>query len=345
MPTYTYLEASDLTRISSDLIQVASLSDPILRDVFPIVKRNTAKLRWRVDDNNVGLMALRGLDGEPTRASVPGHKWYEESPGYFGEFMDVTETEMTERANDEDITRPINVNDLVADRQTTLTYRQTNRMRQMGWTLALTGTLSITLVSGAVGFTQQFTPQAVTPSVLWSTSSTSTPLADLRALQPAYGKGTSTTFGATAKLWMNSETLNFLLSNTNANDLGGRRVEGGNTVNDKDGINRILLGQSLPEINIYDDGYKNDAGTFTYFIPTGKILVVGMRPNGEKPGEFQWTRNANNPGFAPGSYAFVKDYTSGPAQTVPPKIDVHQGFNGGTVIQRPTQLVVMTVSA
>lgn len=348
MPTYVYPENQEIQRIAPDLILSSIDDDPVFTYIFPLKSRRASKLRWSQRENDKGLMHLRGLEGEPVRvASTPGEDIYEQEPGYFGEFATISESELTKRAAA--LPRgaegfPVDVSDLVAIRQNTLTTRQSNRMRQVCWSLVLTGAYSVALPGGGVGFSGTVTLQTFTPSVLWNVPATSTPLSDLRKMQTNFGIGTSNRFDGQAVALMNSRTAEKMLANSNAADLGGKRVEGGNTLNDLPSINRILLAQGAPQIVTYDDGYRDEAGTFQLCIPDGKVVVVGRRPGGEAPGEFTWTLNAVNANFEPGPYAFVDDRTGNNPAGVPyvaPRIDVHQGFNGGPAPERPTQWVVI----
>jgi hypothetical protein len=153
-------------------------------------------------------------------------------------------------------------------------------------------------------------------------------------------------FGADSIAIMNRVTANRMFANTNAADLGGRRTMGGGTVTSLDETNRVNMAEGLPTVQIYDKGYKNDSGTFTKFVGDNIVVVVGRRFEGDKVAEFRFTRNMVNPDGTPGPYEFVADYIRGinaPKQ-VPPKIEVHSGFNGGPVIYRPKALTIMDVS-
>jgi len=67
--------------------------------------------------------------------------------------------------------------------------------------------------------------------------------------------------------------------------------------------------------------------------------VVGKRPGGQMVGEYRMVRNANNPNDAPGAYTHVIV----PKDHLPVSIQVHDGHNGGPVIQYPSSVVVMSV--
>lgn len=342
MATFTFPNTATTTQIANDLVVSLTLDDPIFK-LFPITRRNTMNLRWSIKDNYAGVMKLRGMGGEPTSIPRVGENLYETRPGVYGEFGTIDEEEMTARARGfEELDVKIDVTDLVTDIQGHLQTRMINRVRALLWGLAVTGSYSVPLPQGGIGHTDTYaiTTASVTP--LWSDAATSTPLRNLRDLQPTYGRGSSTMFGSGAQAWMNSRTANLLLGNTNAADLGGKRDNGGQTIDSLDGINRVFVGQNVPQIMVYDDGYLNDAGTFTLFIPDGKVLIVGQRPNGETPGEFTMVYNAISK--TAGEYSIVVDKSNQPVVKIAPTIEVHQGFSGGPALTRPSQLIVLTVS-
>ena len=312
--------------------------------IMPMRDVRAATIEWQQRDNFYGLQQLRGLDGAPTHVKPLGNNVYSYTPGVYGEFMTITETELTKRAGSITTDVPIDVGDLVAERQDQLMQRELDRMEQIIWTLLTTGTFSVALPGGAVGFTDTFSIQTYTRLVAWSSITTATPLLDFQAMQ-LLGRGLGVSFGAGATAYMNRATANNLLSNSNSADLGGRRVFGGNTINDVTGITRILQGEDLPSIVVYDEGYYNDSNTFTLFIPNNKVVVIGQRAAGQRIGEYVKTLNANNPGRAPGSYSFVIDRANGTngEKRVPPNMEVHQGHNGGPVLFYPGSIIIATV--
>jgi hypothetical protein len=96
----------------------------------------------------------------------------------------------------------------------------------------------------------------------------------------------------------------------------------------------------LPKIVIYDEGYIDESNTFQLFVPNNKVVVIGKRPAGQTVGEYIFTFNANNPGGTPGPYMKIIDRGE---ETVPRKIEVHDGHNGGPALYFPGSIVVMTV--
>lgn len=353
---YTYQDTAVINEIAPDLIQQNALNDPIFIH-YPIRERNQSKLRWRIKDNYRGLMGMRGYDGAPARVLRPGENLFEVLPGIFGEFGQLEESELTERAKGFPANMEVScpVDDMVTEWQGVLTTRQTQRMRQMAWTLATTHTLTLFLPQGGVGFQESYAGQTLTVSVLWSNLSAATPLHDLRQLQLLYGRGTSNNFTGQAKAYMNSRTAQYIMDNRNAADVGGIRAEFGQTVfQSLEAFNKILLSQGAPQIVIFEDSYQVDVPTnpvggyqgnnYTMYLPDGVVFVVAARPGNEQPGEFMWTRHlVNGGGTKP--YAFINDYTKAEGKiAVPPRIEVHQGFNGGPAQERPSQTVTMIVA-
>jgi hypothetical protein len=172
--------------------------------------------------------------------------------------------------------------------------------------------------------TDSYTTQTFAAGTAWATVATSTPLADFRAVQ-LKSRGLSVNFGAGAKAYMNRTTFNSLLSNTNANDFGGRKGNFGASINGPVGVNQVMAADDLPEIVIYDMGYVDDTNTFQLYIPNNKVIVVGQRPAGQPVGEYRFTRNANNPDIGPGPYMMTID----DPDRIPRTIEVHDGHNGG----------------
>lgn len=339
---YIYPTNRELMEIVPD--KIARLSQNRLGlQVMPVRDVRAAVVQWTQRDNYRGLQQLRGLDGAPTHVTPVGSNSYSYTPGVYGEFATITETELTIRAGSAMGDVPIPVDDLVLDRQSYLIGRELDRIEYMIWTLLTTGTFSVALPGGAIGFTDTFSIQTYAASD-WSTVATATPLADFRAVQ-LLGAGRGVSFGAGATAYMNRVTANYLLGNTNTSDLGGKRLEGGATVNDMPGVTRIITGQDLPTVVIYDEGFYDSGNSFNRFLATDKVVVVGQRAAGERIGEYLKTINANNPGRAPGSYSYVVDRANavnGEKRT-PPNMEVHQGHNGGPVLYLPGSVVVMSV--
>lgn len=338
MPTFVYPTSVELNQIAQDKMPRLTADRPIF-DLFPIRNVDAHLLRWEQKDNYLGLQQLRGLNGDPPRIKRVGGKVYQMEPGVYGEFGRIDELELTTRRQWGTFNQPISIDDLVMEIQDQLLGRMLDRLEQIGWTLLTTGTFSVAGPTGQTIHTDSYTTQTFTAGTVWSTVATSTPIADFRAVQ-LLSRGKSVSFGAGSLAFMNRTTFNNMLSNTNSNDLGGRRVTGLAPVNNINGINQILAGEDLPSIVIYDEGYLDDAGSFQLYIPNGKVVVIGKRPAGQTVAEYRMTRNVNNANMAPGIYMKVFDRGD---DAVPRTIDVHLGHNGGPVMYFPSAVVLMSV--
>jgi len=337
MPTYTYPSNLELKEIQQSLLAVLTQNDPIF-EIMPIVETDAALVAWEQEDDYIGLQQIRGYNGAPNTVKAVGGKRFQIEPGIYGEMLPVDELEITTRRGFGDQSaRPVNVSDLVRKRQDQLMTREVNRIRHIGWTLVSTGTFSINGPDGLAHHTDTFSLQTHAGSD-WSTVATATPLVDFRNAK-LLGRGYSVNFGAQAKAYANSTTVNYMLNNTNTADIGGKRLNGGNSFNSLKDMNSVLLDNDLPQVVPYDEGYKNDANSFQLFIPNDKVVIVGRRSDGGRIAEYQMTRNANNANEAPGAYTKVVDDPN----KVPRTVEVHHGHNGGPAIYFPSAIIIMSV--
>lgn len=315
------------------------MQDRAIFDILPMVEVDQAFLMWEQMDNFVGLMQVRGYNGQPGRVKKTGANRYLVEPGVYGEFEYIDEKELTLRRQYGTFNQPIDVSDLTVIAQNKIRNRLIDRMEWIGWTLLATGTFSVPAPTGGIAHTDSFTLTQFTSAVPWATAATATPLADLRAVQ-LLSRGISVNLGGAAKAYANTVTVNKMLSNINNADLYGRRVTGLATANNLAGVNSLYTGDNLPTLVQYDNGYLDDLGVFHPFIPDNTVIVVGQRPGGQNVGDFAMTRNATNPGMAPGIYSMIVDNA---ADGPPRSLQVHEGFNGGPRIYYPSSVVVMHV--
>jgi len=341
MTTYQYPQNEELQLIERELLPTLTMDDPIFQ-IMPLVDVDAAILSWEIPNNINGLQGLRGLNGQPGNVTALGGNRFTVRPGVYGEFMTIDEEEMTTRRQYGSFATPVNVTDLVMDRQTQLLQRRIDRIRYIGWTLIATGTFSVSNANSGITHTDTFDLQDYNAST-WSTVSTATPLSDFRAAK-LLERGHGVSFGGQAKAYMSQGTFNFMTANTNAADIYGKRTSGLATPLGLSDINTVLLAENLPQIEIYEGGYLDSSNTFQLFLPLNKVIIVGRRPGGQAIADYAMTRNANNPSMAPGPYSFITDRTSGPAKTVPPTIEVHDGHNGAPRIYYPTAIIDMDVS-
>jgi len=335
---YVVPTSMELQLVAQDLLPRLILQRPIFT-IFPIVEVDQSILAWEQLDNFTGLQQVRGLNGVPPRVKRTGGKRYLTEPGVYGEFTIIDELEITRRRAFGSLDQLIDITDLVAVEQQRLLQRRLDRVELILWTLLTTGTFSVSTITGGVAHTDSYTTQTFTATTGWGTLGTSTPLADFRSVK-LLGRGHSVNFGAEARAYANSGTLNNFYNNANANDLFGRRTGGFGTFNTPGEVNSLLAGDNLPQLVEYDAGYIDDTGTFHTHIPNNKVVVVGQRPDGAPVGDYAMTRNANNPGQAPGAYMKVVDNGE---DNVPRSIEVHDGHNGAPRLYWPSAVVIMSV--
>lgn len=333
MSDFSFPTQGELKEVEQELLP-RLMQDRKIFTFFPMENVESHLLMWEQEDNYVGLQQLRGLGGKPGAVQRVGGKRYTAEPGYYGEFIPIDETELTLRRRYGTFGQKIALNDLVRKAQDQLLQRRLDRIEQIGWTLLTTGTFS---VSGATGIvhTDTYSVQNYTAGVPWGTSATATPLANLRAMQLLH-RGKSVSFSRDSTLLINQVTCNKLLSNTNNNDLAGRRVTGLLSPLNLEEVNKILAGENLPQIEVFDEGYLNDAGTFVPWIADDKGVLIGKRAGGARIAEYRMTFNLNNPGGASGAYTKVLDFSE---KEVPARLEVHDGHNGGPVMYFPSAVV------
>lgn len=335
---FVYPTSADLREVEQVLIPRLTAQRRIFQ-LFPIENVDNHRIMWEQRDNYQGLQQVRGLGGTPSRVKAIGAKRYDMEPGVYGEFRELDEREMTTRRRWATFGQPVDISDLVREAQDHLLGRRIDRIEWILWTLLVYGTFSVPAPNGAIVHTDSFPIQTFTATVPWATVATATPLGNFRAIQ-LFGRGQSANFGAQAVALMNRTTFNYLVGNTNTTDIAGRRLGGLQTVLNLDEINRVLAGEGLPTIEIYDEGYIDDNGVFQLYIPNNYVVVVGARPNGQRVGEYRMTLNVNNANSASGPYMKVIDYLQ---MRVPRSIEVHDGHNGGPAIFFPGAIIVMHV--
>jgi hypothetical protein len=341
---YSFPPTEELTEIESDKVEALNVDDPFM-EYMPDDESEDWLLRWTVDDYAGGLQQLRGLDVAGPHVERVGASDYYAEPGVYGEHMSVREEELTIRGAK---FYPgggegrINIDDLVFGLQDQLLDRRVRLQRYLRTILLTTGTFAVADKKGAGGYrhTDTYAVQTYDAST-WATRNTAIPLGDFRAVK-LLGRGKKADFGARALAVMNQTTFNDMVGNTNVNDLGGQKA-GYSPIISVQQANDILIAADLPRIRIWEDGYY-DASGFHLYVGNGKVSVLSGRVAGSGPiGFYRMVYQAVT--GMPGPYHFVKDHSRSEENgDVPPKIEVHDGHNGGPVIVRPSQVVQMDVS-
>ncbi len=342
MPTANLPTSAVLKEVEQAKIVAMTAGDPTF-ELFPIVEEDTDELQWEQKDNYRGMMAARGLNGEPPIVRRVGSKRWQAEIGYYGEQDLIDETELTKRRKLGTFADPETMERLISEKQDYLLARDITRMRYMVWTLLSTGTYTATNQLGQKVHSDAYTFQGLTASVGWATVATATPLQNFRDLKLKQ-RGYSTKFNAKAKAYMNAKYVNYLLMNANTSlaELANKRRDVGATINTLADLNAFFLANDLPQVVEYDETYETEAGVVTQFIPDNKVVVIGPRDTGAAVGDICQTRNANNPNMEAGSYSVIVD-SANTSNPVPRKVSIHRGWNGGMRIYHPSSICIMTV--
>jgi hypothetical protein len=349
MINYFYPSSRTLRRIAPERIVDLQRPRPTFQ-VFPVRDYPVWRLEWEQRDNYRGFQQLRGLNGQPSYVTMVGARRFSQEPAVFGEYMAVDEQQMTVRAQmagtaignitaeEESAFGPVDISDLVRERQDYLGLRETDLLEWQHWAMLLNGTFTLLGPLGAV-YAATFAVQTATFSD-WTDHVNATPYQDLLGLK-VLTIGKSVNFGAGAVAWGNSTTTTNMLLNRNPNDIGGMRIAQGiarvGVPATLDDINTIFRAGGLATVKEYDEGYNRESdGAFVRWLPDNVLSIWGQRTNGDALGEYRMVRNVNNPNNAPGRYTKVIDTLD---REVPRRITVHQGHNGGLVLFYPSAIV------
>ncbi len=324
----TYVRRSEETRLGLQLMP------PTNQDATQIIYERDALLR--------GVQAARGLDGATQPAKLPGFDQFASDPAYYGDHIRLSEKDLVERRQAGDWMAFDNQGTLTGKAAEYLERRQGDRMEKNVFDLLVNGSYDGQDAQGRSKYFDIYAIQRYTPGTLFSNLSGSSPLTFLRDTIATAELGVSVDFRG-GEMLMNRVTLNLILSNTNANDLGGKRFDIGQTLNSVEELNDILLANDLPKVRLYNEGFYPDTGGFQRFIPNGRIIILGKRTDGEPIGEYWLTRAAQN-GGRPGWWTDVVDNTSG-ALADPPHVLVKAGHNGGPKLWYPEAALSLTVAA
>lgn len=342
MPTYTFPHNYEIEEIERLKAPRRTAKSPIF-EIMPIesAPAGSYMLEWDQKDNYTGMQQWRGLNNEPATVNRKGGKRFSAFPGVYGEKIVIREDELTRRKSVRGLSGaagPVDLSDLVMEAHEQLLDRRIVRIESILATYLISGSFTVAGPNGTTVFQGSYTRQQITPSVAWSTLATSTPLADMMGyVDKEDGQDVNFRASGGAYQLMNSVTSRYVLKNSNDADLGGKLVAGGNTINGLAPVNDILGDYDVPPIKIYNGGYHNDAGTWTKYIPDGKVLVVGKRTSGVRVGAYRYTINQVGLDARTAPYVAVKVRE----ELTPEVVEVHDHHNGGPVLQYPGALIVV----
>lgn len=328
MPTSLELQGAIKLRKLMQLYLPRAMESRELLKLFPLKKVNEVDLIYERRQLQTGLQHARGLGGLTGSVRKEGLDQYKVSPGYYGDNYTITEEELV-KLRDAGVWDNFENYGAQSARGTEhLTKRFLDRCEYSLAQLITTGGFTASNARGVTYHQDVFNITAYTPGTLFSDLTNSQPLNYIRDLIPTIELGKSVSFQK-GFILCSRPTVNLILKNQNAADLNGRRLNYGNTVNNLEDFNELLASNDLPKFKVYDEGYYADppgtAPTFNRFLTNGKLVLCGVRDDGEQLGEYRLTRAAQNENSTPGEWYQVEDRRDKES----PQVVLRAGHNGG----------------
>lgn len=313
--------------------------------IVPFKNTLAQKVQWDELDNERGMTAPHQQDNDPKIVERPGSKVREYTPIFFKESELIKESEILNARAFGTLGGVINLDDLVATRLKARIDKDFIRAEWLIWSM-LQGNISID--ENGVKVDEDFDVQTYTPLVSWATHSTSTPLADARAIALQYRGSGATGGGAT--IYLNQTDMNHVLANKNDDDFFGFvNSNFKKTTYSMDELNAMLRANGLPVFEVYDEGYIDSNGTFQTFIKDGYPVTVGRRP--QTIGNFMLTPSLHNDssGMPAGGFFSMIEVNgqkstgsvnlSDLGSSSNPKIKITTGFYGGPTLYYPKTIL------
>ncbi len=335
---YTYANSAEMTAAAREKMIMLDESTPGGM-LMPMVDHDTETVMWNIRDNVQGLMLLRDQDAPFPESQRAGNKTFSIAPARLGEKRTLPERFIESGRMPSTIASPIDVTAELAIQQDEVMQRMQSAKEYMRWRVMTDGVVTMVNQSGASQEVARWTRNLTVVGTLWTTPATATPLQNFRTLRDTK-RGLGHAFDNNAIALATNKTWSYLLTNTNANDFGGKRNYGLRPIN---GINEyneaISYQEGIPKLAAFDDGYLDSTNTLVPYIPDGYIVVVGYNPTyGLSVGEWACTRNAANMGN-PGLFS-----RTGLTYDDPQRPFVTVGLNGGPTIRYANQVQIMQVA-
>lgn len=318
--------------------------------ILPVVEKFTQNVEWDEKDNETGMTPPHNMDTDPKTETRPGSKLKSYKPIPHKATELIKESELLNARQLGTLGGVVNLDDLVMDRFTARIGKDHVRKEWEIWQ-ALKGSLSIN--ENDVIINETFPIQEHAPLVPLDDLEDATPLAERNAIKLKF-RGTGASAQGAVE-YLNQTTANAIIENKNNADLRGFVVDNFRAASfDIEQYNKMMTARGLPILEIYDEGYYDDAGNFQLFIPDGVSIIVGKRPAGQTVGDFCLTPSLHrqkNGMPAPGFFAFISvNGQPNPGGTVSvslealgaagnPKIGVTSGFYGGPRLIYPRSII------
>lgn len=317
---------------------------------LPFEDKMATRVRWDELDNARGMTAAHKMGTDPKIDAREGMRVREYTPIAFKETDVIGEEELLNARELGTLNNVINIDGLVARMIRDRMDKNFIRAEFLRFEAFRGG---IHLNENGVKVDETFGIQTYDPLVEWDNHATATPLRDMAAVaQLLIGTGASAD-GAVAIC--RTATFNHILENTNDNDLRAIRSEAQSINYDLEAVNKIMAKRKQPQFVLYDEGYHDENGDFTFFVNEGDVHIIGKRQMNQTVGAVAMTlslhRIKNGRPF-PGMFSILE--ANGMPSVGVAKIDLSQlgahrnpsiqhtgGFYGGPFLRYARSVIRM----
>lgn len=299
------------------------------------------RVRWRGQNN----------EAQPTRTPFNyEHDVCVVTPGMWAESYAVDEHFIRTFAQPGTWAEPIDLQAYERELINKISLRIFQTKENLIWQSLVNGYVEERNDDGIVVWSQRYRINRARFSVSACDVQNSTPLADMACIFRSLVGVSGAMFDQRAKMYANSLTWECLLRNRNLNDLGQQLIT--DPAYAMPGMRRLAAffeARGLPTPVVYDGHWRDDSNRPNYYIPTGKIVVIGERSDGQRLGAFYNTpllHLQQNPTLARTNGMFIvrldtADPSSGMPWSARREIKWVYGFEGIPVIEHPTSVVVI----
>ena len=349
MITYRFPASVDHQEVVQEY--VVSREDLVAVKLLPTVPRDAQFIEWDELDFEAGMTAPHSMNADPKIAGRPGSKTHRYAPLFFKE---------TDLLKESDLLIPramgtlSGVVDYSADIARIAKARVDKNFLRLEWLIwqVLKGKLQYN--ENGVVVDETFPVQTQNALVDWDEFTTATIIKDFQAMA-LRGRGLGVSFRSGAKAYTNQTTANWAVNNRNDDDLWGyRNRDSVNATYSIGDVNKILVAQGCPTIEVHDEGYYDSALNFQLSLADGEVVVVGKRAAGEKVGDVLLTPSLHHAAMAaqggesrgffsiievngrPNPGAITLAELGGSKN---PKVEITGGFYGGPRLLYPKSII------
>jgi hypothetical protein len=236
-----------------------------------------------------GRLNWRGLDGNATPTRAPFS--YENDgcmirPGYWSEYQEVDERMLRTVSTPGTHSAPFDLVEYERELMFDISMKLHQLKESLIWQALVNGYLEERNAEGLIVWSQRYKITRARFTISACDRQNSTPLADLACIVNSVVGVVGAAFDSDAVMYANSRTWECLLRNTNPLDIGRMSLS---ACCDAVGMARLaqfFQARGLPRPEVYNGFWIDEAGRSNFYIPTGKIVVVGRRFDNQRIGAF-----------------------------------------------------------